>query len=89
MRNCIKALLLTFLFANSCYATSFELLASINLDEATKKILKGSNVRVLGAKTEVIEGKKVHIIKFLTEDGRIQYEKIDAESGRLLTRPKN
>jgi uncharacterized membrane protein YkoI len=57
------------------------------LDEATKQIIEGSNNRVLGATTEIIDGREVHIIKVLTPDGRIQYYKVDAETGQLVNEP--
>ncbi|MGR9054083.1 MAG: PepSY domain-containing protein [Gammaproteobacteria bacterium] len=58
----------------------------VSLDEATRQVRQDSSKKVLGAKTESIDGKDVHVIKVLTPDGRIQNLKIDAESGRLLGR---
>lgn len=84
MRNLINVVALMFLLSNACFAESNMLLASISLDEATKQIIEGSNNRVLGATTEVIDGREVHVIKVLTPDGRIQYYKIDAETGKLI-----
>ena len=59
--------------------------ARVSLDEATRQILKESNKRVLGASTEIIDGKEIHIIKVLTPDGHIQHYKIDAESGAIIS----
>ena len=60
----------------------------ISLDQATKQIIKNdSSLRVLGAETEIIECKLVHVIKVLTPDGRIQHFKIDAETGEIITTP--
>jgi len=87
MRNLIKVIALMFLLSNVCFAESDRLLASISLDEATKQIIEGSNNRVLGATTEIIDGRAVHVIKVLTPDGRIQYYKIDAETGQLVNEP--
>jgi len=84
MRNLIKAVALMLLLSNACFAENDRLLASISLDEATKQIIEGTNNRVLGATTEIIDGRLVHIIKVLTPDGRIQYYKIDAETGELI-----
>jgi len=84
MRNLIKAVALMLLLSNACFAENDRLLASISLDEATKQIIEGTNNRVLGATTEMIDGRLVHIIKVLTPDGRIQYYKIDAETGELI-----
>ena len=58
--------------------------AMISLDDATKQVRQDSRIKVLGAKTETIEDRKVHVIKILTPDGRIQYQRIDAETGRFL-----
>lgn len=78
MRNLLKALVVALLFSNSCFA-------SISLDEAAKQIIEGTYNKVLGAQTEVIDGRDVHVIKVLTPDGRIQYYKIDAETGQLVS----
>ena len=53
-------------------------------NEATKQVLGSGDYRVLGAQTTVINGREVHIIKVLTPDGRIQYFKIDAETGAVI-----
>ncbi len=60
------------------------ILAELSLDQATKKVIEQDNNKVLGAETEVIDGKKVHVIKVLTADGRVQYVKVDMESGQLI-----
>lgn len=78
MRNLLKAAIVALLFSSSCFA-------NISLDEATKQIIEGTYNKVLGAQTEVIDGKEVHVIKVLTPDGRIQYYKIDAETGQLVS----
>ncbi len=57
----------------------------VSLDEATRQILKEDNKRVLGASTEIIDGREIHIIKVLTADGHIQHYKIDAETGALIS----
>ena len=84
MRNLIKVVVVVLLFSNSCFAEN-NLLAYISLDEATKQIIEGTYNKVLSAQTEVIDGKVVHVIKVLTPDGRIQYYKIDAETGQLVS----
>ncbi|MBL6986225.1 MAG: PepSY domain-containing protein [Methylobacter sp.] len=78
MRNFLKIVAVVLLFSSSCFA-------SISLDEATKQIIEGTYNKVLGAQTELIDGKEVYIIKVLTPDGRIQYYKIDAETGQLVS----
>jgi uncharacterized membrane protein YkoI len=77
MRNLIKAVVAALLLSNSCFA-------AISLDEATKQIIEGTYNKVLGAQTELIDGREVYIIKVLTPDGHIQYFKIDAETGQLI-----
>jgi uncharacterized membrane protein YkoI len=78
MKNLLKAVIVALLFSSSCFA-------NISLDEATKQIIEGTYNKVLGAQTEVIDGKEVHVIKVLTPDGRIQFYKIDAETGQLVS----
>ena len=67
-----------------CQAEDGLLIAKISLDEATSQILKEGNMRVLGATTEIIDGREVHVIKVLTPDGHIQHYKVDAETGTLI-----
>ncbi|MFI3158179.1 MAG: PepSY domain-containing protein [Methylococcaceae bacterium] len=84
MRNSIKVVVIALLFSRSCLA-EHAMLAGISLDEATKQIIEGTYNKVLGAQTEIIDGKTVYVIKVLTPDGRIQYFKIDAETGQLVS----
>lgn len=84
MRNLLKVVVVALLFSNSCLAEN-ALLAYISLDDATKQIIEGTYNKVLGAQTEIIDGKEVHIIKVLTPDGRLQYYKIDAQTGQLVS----
>ena len=81
--------LLMLLLTNRCFAEEEEVNVpapiSISLDQATKQIIKNdSNIRVLGAETEIIDGKEIHVIKVLTPDGRIQHYKIEAETGEII-----
>ena len=80
------ASILVFLFSNSCFATdaSAPNNISISLDQATKQIIKDDDNRVLGAETELIDNREVHVIKVLTPDGHVQHYKIDAETGELI-----
>lgn len=84
MKNFLKVSVIALLFSNSCFAEN-NFLAYVSLDDATKQIIEGTYNKVLGAQTELIDGKEVHIIKVLTPDGRIQYYKIDAETGQLVS----
>ncbi len=58
--------------------------ALITLDDAARKIIQQGNDKVLATRTEMIDGKPVHIIKVLTPEGRIQHIKIDAASGQTI-----
>ncbi|MFU8789400.1 MAG: PepSY domain-containing protein [Methylobacter sp.] len=78
MKNLLKVILVALFFSSRCWA-------GISLDEATQQIIEGTYNKVLGAQTEIIDGKAVHIIKVLTPDGRIRYYKIDAETGQLVS----
>lgn len=84
MKDLLKVVAVTLLFSNSCFAEN-NLLANISLDEATKQIIEGTYNKVLAAQTEIIDGKSVYLIKVLSPDGRIQYYKIDAETGQLVS----
>ena len=88
MANFIKALLLSLIIPTVAFSGGALTLSWVSLDEATKQVRKDSEKKVLGAKTESIDGREVHVIKVLTPDGRIQHLKIDAETGRLLSRDK-
>ena len=77
MQTFIKVFLLTFCLTQTAFA-------ALSLDQATKKIIQQNKSKILSAKTEVINGKNVHVIKILTQDGRIQYLKVDADSGKNI-----
>lgn len=61
---------------------------AITLDEAVKQVSQNTQDKVLTAKTEVIDGKKIHVIKVLTASGYIQYIKMDAMTGKILDKDK-
>lgn len=61
-----------------------KVLAAVSLDQAAAKITSTLGNRILSAKTEIIKGRKVHVIKSLSPDGRIQHHYVDAETGQLL-----
>lgn len=88
MANFIKAVVLSLLISEVAFSGSALTLSWVSLDDATKQIRQDSKKRVLGAKTESIDGREVHVIKVLTPDGRIQHLKIDAETGQLLGRER-
>jgi uncharacterized membrane protein YkoI len=84
MRYLIKIVALTLSFSGICLADSDLLLTRVSLDQATHQIIKEHKFRVLGAHTEVIDGKEVHVIKVLTSDGHIRHYRIDAETGNPI-----
>ena len=55
-----------------------------SLDESIKQVNQDGKNKILAAKTELIAGKKVHVIKILTAAGHIQHIKIDASTGKTL-----
>lgn len=84
MKNLIKLMALVMACSGSAFAETHDLLVRVTLDQATRQIIGNGGNRVLGAQTIVIDGREVHIIKVLTPDGRIQYFKIDAETGAVI-----
>lgn len=84
MQTIAKVLLLTFCLVQVSFAGKEVIFSVLTLDEATKKIIEQNKSKVLGAKTELIDGKKVHVIKILSDDGRVQYLKVDVETGMVI-----
>ena len=88
MNYYLQAIVLSVLFLQSSWVIAKEDIPPITLDEATKKVTKDTQSKVLSAKTQILDGKKVHIIKILTEKGRVQHIKIDVETGEKLDKSK-
>lgn len=84
MHTIAKILLLTFSLVQLAYAGGEVSLSALTLDQATKKVIEQNENKVMGAKTEIVDGKKLHVIKILTSDGRVQYLNVDAETGKLI-----
>jgi len=84
MQASIKILLLCCCLVQAASAGKEVLFSVQTLDQATKKIIEQNKSKVLGAKTELVDGKEVHVIKVLTSDGRVQYLNVDAETGKLV-----
>lgn len=84
MHTFIKVLLLTFCLAQTAFAGKEIFFSVVSLDQATKLIIKGNKNKVLSAKSEVKDGKKIHVIKILSQDGRVQSLKVDADTGRVF-----
>jgi uncharacterized membrane protein YkoI len=85
MRTLIKVATLAYFFSHSCLAEEEKDRARTNLDDAIRQIIiKEDSNRVLGAETEIIDGKEIYVVKVLTPHGHIQHYKIDPETGELL-----
>ncbi|NOT13546.1 MAG: PepSY domain-containing protein [Methylococcaceae bacterium] len=84
MRNLIKIAALALSLSDTCYADPDLLLTRVSLDQATHQIIKEHKLTVLGAHTEIIDGREIHIIKVLTADGHIRHYRIDAETGNPI-----
>jgi len=84
MQMIAKIFLLSLCLVQTAFAGAEIVLSVVSLDQATKQIIEQDKNKVLGAKTEVIEGKEVHVIKVLSSDGRVQYLKVDADTGKLI-----
>lgn len=80
MRAYINVFLLVFYFSSTVVVGA----GAVSLDEATKKVMTEFTSKVLGAKTEEVEGQLLHVIKILTEDGRVQHLKVDASTGDII-----
>jgi len=57
-----------------------------SLNEAVSQARKRHNGKVLSAETVRVDGRKVHRIKILTQDGRVKRTKIDAGNGKKKSR---
>ncbi|BCX81174.1 hypothetical protein MIT9_P0752 [Methylomarinovum caldicuralii] len=72
-------------------ALGFALIASgvaaITVEEAAKAVQQQIKGRVLGAKTVTEDGRKIHVIRILTPNGRVRHIRVDAASGRILQEP--
>ncbi len=83
MQAVVKIVILTFFLSQPVYAGKEIVLSALTLDQATKKVIEQNRSKVLSAVTETVNGKKVHIIKILTSDGRVQYLKVDIDTGKV------
>lgn len=58
----------------------------ISLDGAVSRVRRQTNGKILSAETVRHDGRSVHRIKVLTQDGRVKRLLIDAQSGRPVAR---
>jgi len=84
MQTIAKVLLLSLCCVQAAYAEKELVLSALTLDQVTKEVIEKNKSKVMGTKTEVIDGKTVYVIKVLTSDGRVQYLNVDAETGKLI-----
>ena len=79
----MRTLNIVFLLALCLTPSVYSVEGLISLDQATSKVIQQNNGKVLGARTESLEGRVIHVIKILTKDGRIQHIKVDAGTGQI------
>ncbi len=58
----------------------------ISLDEAVKQARQRNKGKVLSAETIRVDGRKIYHIKILTKDGRVKRTRIDARTGKTISR---
>ena len=65
--------------------TSF-IVAGLSLQQAVSKVQTQVGGRVLGARTEIVGDRKIHVIKILSPDGsRVRQIRVDSNSGKIDT----
>ncbi|MDD2723540.1 MAG: hypothetical protein PHH59_05880 [Methylovulum sp.] len=89
MKNLIQTTILVLLLGNNCFAEDGNInplpaAQTISLERAANQVIQDEHNRLLGAETEQIDDKSVHVIKVLTEQGHIRHYKFDAVTGQLL-----
>jgi len=60
--------------------------AASDLDDAVAAVRERVGGRVLSAETQEEGGRRLHVIRVLTPDGRVRRVQVDGASGRLLDR---
>ncbi|EGV51453.1 PepSY domain-containing protein [Candidatus Endoriftia persephonae] len=58
----------------------------ISLDEAVKQAKRQSGGRVISAETREYDGRPVHNIRILTNEGKLRRYQMDGRSGRFIKR---
>lgn len=91
MRNLIHIVAWTLFCSSPCFAEGETLNVDeeslnmpVSLELAAQQLTRDENNRVLGAETDLIDDREVHVIKVLTSNGHIRHIKIDAETGELI-----
>jgi uncharacterized membrane protein YkoI len=57
--------------------------ARISLDEAVRRAERRFNARVVKAETHVTDGRFVHVLRLVSDDGRVFTVRVDAETGNM------
>ena len=60
----------------------------VTLDELVKQLSQDSQIKVLAAKTEIVNERTVHIVKIMTAGAYIESIKVDAATGKFLEKLK-
>jgi hypothetical protein len=76
-RSLLKLLLCTLLLIPSLYAR-----ADVSLDQAVEQARQRLGGRVISAETQERNGKRVHNVRILTEEGKVRRLRINAEDDR-------
>ncbi len=76
-RSLLKPLLCTLLLMLSLQARG-----DISLDQAVEQARERVGGRVISAETREREGRRVHNVRILTEEGKVRRLQINAEGGR-------
>jgi hypothetical protein len=85
VKKFIVVVLTAFIAHGQVLADPTPIGTEVSLEQVTRQVISSNYAgRVLSAKTEEIEGRRVHIIKMLTHDGRIQQQTFAADTGALL-----
>ena len=63
-------------------AVSAEIRDGISLDEAVARAERQYHARVVRTDVQDEDGRKVYVLKLLSEDGRVITVRVDAQSGR-------
>jgi uncharacterized membrane protein YkoI len=58
--------------------------AEMSLDAAAAMVREKFGGKVIDAKTDTNRGRRVHVIKLLSDKGRVTIVKVDAQTGRIL-----
>jgi uncharacterized membrane protein YkoI len=57
--------------------------ALISLDDAVRRAERRFNARVVKAETRTIDGRVVHVLRLVSDDGRVFTVRVDAQSGNM------